>query len=249
MTVLGSVGVDEELTDHIDAASTSDPGLMSAADKTKLDGIASGATVYSDEAARDAIGTALVAGDGIDITVDDPGNTITVAAEAASTSNAGITAYATASDVTDGTSQTLAVTPYALAQSAIFTKTAQFFLSDPAGSPLVTGDGDVQGYLFWVPGSYDGYVLSSVLARLTTASSQTDVVIQLRRYRSNTSNDMLSTRLTIDATETSSLTSAAPAVINTSYDDVAFGDVIYFDIDGAGINAKGLYVEMTFVPG
>jgi len=47
--------------------------------ETKLATIASGATAYTDEAARDAIGTALVAGSGITITVNDGADTITVA--------------------------------------------------------------------------------------------------------------------------------------------------------------------------
>jgi hypothetical protein len=44
------------LTKGLQAATTGAQGAMSAADKTKLDGIATGATVYTDEMAQDAIG-------------------------------------------------------------------------------------------------------------------------------------------------------------------------------------------------
>jgi hypothetical protein len=57
---------------------------------------------------------------------------------------------------------------------------------------------------------------------------------------------MLSTALTIDASETDSSTAAAAAVIDTVNDDVATGDQIRIDIDVAGTGAKGLMVEMQF---
>ena len=53
---------------------------FTTADETKLDGIATGATVYTDEMARDALGTALVAGSNITITPNDGADTITIAA-------------------------------------------------------------------------------------------------------------------------------------------------------------------------
>lgn len=45
--------------------------------------------VYTDEMARDALGTALVAGNNIDITVDDAGNTITIDVESLTSSDIG----------------------------------------------------------------------------------------------------------------------------------------------------------------
>lgn len=55
-------------------------GFMSAADKTKLDGIAPGATTYTDENAQDAVGAAIAAGtgDGASLTYNDAGNAINV---------------------------------------------------------------------------------------------------------------------------------------------------------------------------
>lgn len=62
--ITAGAGVIEELTGTqattlLDVATTSLKGLLSAADKTKLDGIASGATVYTDEMAQDAVGGIL----------------------------------------------------------------------------------------------------------------------------------------------------------------------------------------------
>lgn len=49
---------------------------------------------------------------------------------------------------------------------------------------------------------------------------------------------MLSTALTIDATEFDSEDAAAQPAINTSNDDVVTGDHIYIDIDVAGTGTK-----------
>ncbi len=57
---------------------------------------------------------------------------------------------------------------------------------------------------------------------------------------------MLSTALTIDASENDSSTAATPAVVDGSNNSVATGDSLRIDIDGAGTGAKGLIVELTF---
>lgn len=58
---------------------------------------------------------------------------------------------------------------------------------------------------------------------------------------------MLSTAVTIDATESSSYTAATPPVINASYDDLATGDFLRVDVDGAGSGAKGLQVIIDYL--
>ncbi len=60
-------------------ASTSVAGFMSSTDKTKLDGIANGATAYNDEQAQDAVAAAIAAGTHTGITVgyNDVSNTFT----------------------------------------------------------------------------------------------------------------------------------------------------------------------------
>jgi hypothetical protein len=57
---------------------------------------------------------------------------------------------------------------------------------------------------------------------------------------------MLSTRITIDANEYDSKDATTAAVIDTSNDDVATGDVIRIDVDVAGTGTKGLNVTLSF---
>jgi hypothetical protein len=57
---------------------------------------------------------------------------------------------------------------------------------------------------------------------------------------------MLSTKLTIDASEFDSSNATNAAVIDASNDDVQTGDQINVDIDVAGTGAKGLVVTLTF---
>lgn len=54
--------------------------VLTATERTKLAGIASGATVYTDEQVRDVIGVALQAGANVTVTPNDAGDTITIAA-------------------------------------------------------------------------------------------------------------------------------------------------------------------------
>ncbi len=57
---------------------------------------------------------------------------------------------------------------------------------------------------------------------------------------------MLSTSITIDASEFTSYSAATAPVINTSFDDVATGDRIAIDVDVAGTGTKGLGVILRF---
>jgi hypothetical protein len=70
---------------------------------------------YTDEQARDAIGTALVAGEGIDITVVDGSDTITIDAEDASTTNEGIVELATDAETIAKSDTARVITPSNLA--------------------------------------------------------------------------------------------------------------------------------------
>ncbi len=122
-------------------------------------------------------------------------------------------------------------------------KTVSILVSDPGGSAITTGEGKAY---FRVPVTLNGYNLTSVAASVDTVSSSGIPTIGIRRKRAGSDVEMLSTLLTIDASETDSSTAAAAAVIDTSNDDVATADRIYIDIDVAGTGAKGLLVEMNF---
>jgi hypothetical protein len=114
-------------------------------------------------------------------------------------------------------------------------------VTDPNGAVIATGDGAAY---YRIPSILNGRNLVGVAAALTAASSSGAVNVQIRN--ATQAADMLSTALTIDASETDSSSAATPAVIDGVNDDVATGDMIRVDIDGAGTNAKGLIVELRF---
>jgi len=107
---------------------------------------------------------------------------------------------------------------------------------------VATGDGQ---FYFHVDSSLNGMNLVDVHAEVITAGTTGTTNIQIRNVTD--SQDMLSTVITIDSTETGSDTGATPAVINTTYDDVATNDVIAIDVDAVSTTApKGLIVTMGF---
>ena len=106
---------------------------------------------------------------------------------------------------------------------------------------LTTGDGKV---IFLVPQELNGYNLVGANAFVTTVSSSGTPTVQIRNVTDAV--DMLSTRITIDASEYTSYTAAAAAVVDATYDDVATGDRLAVDVDVAGTGAKGLGIVLTF---
>lgn len=78
--------------------------------------------------------------------------------------------------------------------------------------------------------------LTGVRSNLNTASSSGDPTVDINVNGST----ILSTKLTIDANELTSVTAATPAVISSAA--IADDDQISFDIDVAGTGAKGLKV-------
>jgi hypothetical protein len=83
-----------------------------------------------------------------------------------------------------------------------------------------------------------GMELTEVRASLTTASSSGAVTVDINKGGTS----ILSTKLTIDATERTSTTAATPAVI--SNDQLGDDAEMTFDVDGAGTDAKGLKVTL-----
>jgi hypothetical protein len=86
--------------------------------------------------------------------------------------------------------------------------------------------------------------LTDADACVTTVSSSGNVTVQIRNVTQGA--DMLSTPITIEPSENCSYTSATQPVIDTGNDDVATGDLIRVDIDGAGTGTKGLIVILEF---
>lgn len=91
----------------------------------------------------------------------------------------------------------------------------------------------------YVPASRDG-TIKGIKANLLVASSVGDIAIDIKKNGTS----ILSTPLSIDATETSSLDAAVAAVIS---DDACLADDVYtVDITAAGSGAKGLIVTLLF---
>lgn len=110
---------------------------------------------------------------------------------------------------------------------------------------VAVGDG-AGGVFFRVPAWMNGFNITAVAAANGTAGTGTGTTtIQLRNVTQ--AADILSTRITIDSTETDSATAAAAAVINTSEDDLTTGDIIRVDVDAitGTLAAIGLIVSIT----
>jgi hypothetical protein len=112
---------------------------------------------------------------------------------------------------------------------------------DDAGA-LATGDGKA---IVCVSDNLNGLSIVDADAYVTTNGS-TLTTVALRRIRSGAAVDILTTPITIDASEPTSYTAAAQPVIDAANDDVLTGDLIAVDVDGAGTGAKGLGVVIAF---
>ena len=86
------------------------------------------------------------------------------------------------------------------------------------------------------------FTLTGVIAYLTTASSSGLPTVDINEG-AGAGTSVLSTKLTIDANETTSTTAATPAVISDSA--IADGARLTFDIDVAGTGAAGLKVWLV----
>lgn len=107
-----------------------------------------------------------------------------------------------------------------------------------------TATGDGKAY-FTIPEELNGMNLVGVHARVVTAGTTGTTDIQIANVTDSV--DMLSTKLTIDSTETGSDTAATAAVIDTTKDDVATNDLIRIDCDAVSTTkAKGLIVRLRF---
>ncbi len=111
-----------------------------------------------------------------------------------------------------------------------------------AATDTATGDGKA---FFRIPEELNGMNLTGVAMSVYTAGTTGTTDVQLRNKTDT--QDMLSTKLTIDSGETDTSTAATPAVINTTYDDVVTGDIIAVDVDAVSTTkAKGLYLQLRF---
>jgi hypothetical protein len=157
------------------------------------------------------------------------------------TTQSGKVELATAAETTTGTDATRAVTPDGLAGSNYGIEVVGVMVFGSATS-CATGDGKA---FFRVPSKLNGWNLVAVAMNCYTAGTTGTMDVQIRNKTDAV--DMLSTKLTIDSTETDTLTAAAAAVIDATKDDVATGDLIAVDVDAIQTTpALGLFIELQF---
>jgi hypothetical protein len=148
---------------------------------------------------------------------------------------------ASSADINAGTDNAKFVTADALAGSNIGTQVVQMVIFD-AAADVIAGDG--KGY-FVVPPELNGMNLVRVAATVLTAGTTNATTIQIHNVTDN--QDMLSTLMNIESTESSTRTSGTPGTIDATHDDVVTGDLLRIDVDGVSTTApKGLIVEMAF---
>jgi uncharacterized membrane protein len=156
---------------------------------------------------------------------------------------------ATAAETTTGTDTGRAVTPDGLAGSD-FGKRYITVECVADATALTTGDGkcyfpihpDLNGWLVVDASAHVGAAVSSSGAVDVDIDVCGAVATGIRC--SGTNRDLLSTNITIDANEDGTETATAET-INTSNDDLATGEWLRFNIDGAGTGTQGLYVTVV----
>ena len=196
-----------------------DDGAGGANRKTTVDRIA---TLFA--------GTGLTASSGV-ITVD-----------AASTTAAGKVELATSAEINTSTDAARAITPDLFAASNYGIRYVQIMAVAKATDLTVT---DGLAY-FHVPAGLNGMDLVEVHAEVFTAPAGSTATFELSKNGAST--QMLSTNITIDASETGSDSAATAAVIDTSNDNIATNDLIQINCTqvGSSTAGAGLLVTMGF---
>jgi len=172
------------------------------------------------------------------IVISDGSNKIDTWVSDASTTVVGIVELAIASEVTTGTSATLAVTPDALAGSTIFGVRGLNVNAIAATTDVTVADG--HAYIGPLPSCVNGMNLISAAANTITAGVTNATTIQI--YNVTDAADMLSANISIASTETH-----GTGTVDAAHDDVATSDMLRIDVDAISTTApKGLFVTLEF---
>lgn len=120
----------------------------------------------------------------------------------------------------------------------------EFAGATSAGSPIIVAAGDETTDVAAATGVVTfrapyAMTLTGVRASLKTASTSGAVTVDINKNGTT----VLSTKLTLDQDEKTSVTAATPAVISVA--SFADDDEITIDVDGAGVGAVGLKVQLN----
>jgi hypothetical protein len=163
---------------------------------------------------------------------------VTDLVSAASTTAAGKVELTIDTEVTTGTSTTLAVTPDSLAGSTIFGRKVVSIQVTDGTTDVTTGDG--KAYIT-IPEALNGMNLVRAQATVVTAGTTNATTVMV--HNKTDAQDMLSGAISI----ASAGTVGTVGTINGTYDDVATNDVLRIDVDSVSTTApKGLMVVLEF---
>ncbi len=111
-------------------------------------------------------------------------------------------------------------------------------------APAVVGDG---AFFFPIPRDVSNLFLTDAQAGVSTVGGSGTMTVQVHNV--SAAVDMLSTEITIDATETTSFTAAVPSVVDVANSQVTVGQTIRIDIDTIpASDGLGLAVMLRFSP-
>ncbi len=162
--------------------------------------------------------------------------------DAASTTAAGKVEIATTAEINLANDADRAMTPDLFGASNYGIRYVQIMAVAKATDLTVT---DGLAY-FHVPAGLNGMDLVEVHAEVFTAPAGSTATFEISKNGAST--QMLSTNITIDASETGSDSAATAAVIDTSNDNIATNDLIQINCTqiGSGTAGAGLLVTMGF---
>ena len=216
------------------AASVADDDFLRI-DGTSVEGLSAAEVAAAIEANIDAVGT-IASGtwQGTAIAADYIAQ--------GTTSAKGALEIATTAEINTSTDAARAMTPDLYAASNYGIRYVQI-MAVAAATDLTVADGLA---FFHVPAGLDGMDLVEVHAEVFTAPAGSTATFEISLNGAST--QMLSTNITIDASETGSDTAATAAVINTSTDDVDTNDLIQINCTqiGSSTAGAGLLVTMGF---
>jgi hypothetical protein len=154
----------------------------------------------------------------------------------------GVAELATTAEIDTGDDTGRVITPKALADSNFGERVIQMVVVGFTANLTVQASG---AFWFHVPSTLDGFNIVDVHAEVITVATGSTIIIDL--YNVTQSGDILSTNLTIDASESGSDTAATAAVIDTGEDLLATNDVIRVDIDQIGSSNPGVGLIVTMI--